>query len=131
MHHYWSNQIGNMPKLRYCTQLKSDIETEKYLEINLTRRQRSLVAQLRLGILPLSLATGRYFRIPIEMRYCKTCKQNIIEDPVHFLCECSEYTYERQQLLSNTSISLCKYGSLSAIENFLHIISVKPKQQLA
>ena len=103
------------------TQLKSDIVTEKYLEINLTRRQWSLVVQLRLGILPISLETGRYFRIPIEMRYCKICKQNIIEDAVHFYASVVNI-YERQQLLSNTSISLCKYWSLSEIETFFYLL---------
>ena len=30
MHQYWSDKIGNMPKLKCHTELKSDIEIEKY-----------------------------------------------------------------------------------------------------
>ena len=75
MHNDWSNNIGNMPKLRYYLQFKSDVNTEKYLMVNLTRGQRSLLCQLRLGILPLSIETGRYYRTPLEMKLCKICKK--------------------------------------------------------
>ena len=39
MHSDWSNNIGNIPKLRYYLQLKSDVNTEEYLTVNLTRGQ--------------------------------------------------------------------------------------------
>ena len=42
-------------KLRYYNMYKSDKEKEDYFFLNITRYQRSLMAQLRLGILPLEI----------------------------------------------------------------------------
>ena len=52
MHVHWSNKIGFKPKLRNYTKFKQDINVEDYLAKS-TRSQRSLLAQLRIGILPL------------------------------------------------------------------------------
>ena len=127
MHNEWSNNIGGMPKLRYYSHFKCDIETETYLTVNLTRYQRSLIAQLRLGILPLSIETGRYFRTPIEKRLCKICNQGVIEDTIHFLCECVEYRRERQNLLNSTKTNLDRYMLLSPIEKLVYVMSIKPR----
>ena len=48
MHNDWSNNVGNMPKLMYYLQFKSDVNSEKYLIVNLTQGQQSLLSQLRL-----------------------------------------------------------------------------------
>jgi len=55
----WLTGIMAKPKLRTYLQIKDVYETELYvLKANLTRNQRSLVAQLRTGIFPLALETG-------------------------------------------------------------------------
>ena len=53
MHMEWSNNVGFKPKLRYYTQFKQDVDVGKYVKFSMTRSQRSLLAQLRMGILPL------------------------------------------------------------------------------
>ena len=44
----WSNKIGDMPKMRYYSLFKSNIEPESHLLTNLTIYQCSLLTQLRL-----------------------------------------------------------------------------------
>ena len=46
MQEEWANKIPTLPKLRYYVKFKSDIVTASYLKANITRTQRSLLAQL-------------------------------------------------------------------------------------
>ena len=43
---------------------------------NLSKSKRSLLAQLRLGVLPLAIETGRYTGKSIELRVCVVCDSN-------------------------------------------------------
>ena len=99
MQEEWADKIPAMPKLRYYIKFKSDIITASYLKANITRTQRSLLAQLRLGILPLAIETDRYYRIPLDKRFCKLCDENVIEDEIHFICICKFFAEEREALL--------------------------------
>ena len=61
MHEEWSNTVGYKPKLRNYVQFKQNINVEDYVISNISRSQRSLLAQLRMDILPLNIETARYF----------------------------------------------------------------------
>ena len=74
----------------------------------------------------MAIETWRYYRTPLELRHCKICKKDIIEDPLHFMCVCDCYSLERQELAINT-IGIRKYLSLSVIDQFVHMMSVTPK----
>ena len=65
-------------KLRSYDKFSQVIETSGYLKISLSRIQRSLMAQLRLGILPLTIETGQHYQIPIENRFCKLCQNKVL-----------------------------------------------------
>ena len=54
----WENNIQSFKKLRTFVTFKKSCKEEKYLLLNLSRKERSLFAQLRLGVLPLRLETG-------------------------------------------------------------------------
>ena len=56
----FSTTCRNVPKLRTYVLFKLSFETEKYLTINLTRSEGSVMAQFRCGVLPLSIETGRF-----------------------------------------------------------------------
>ena len=60
MHVHRFKNIGFKPKLRNYTKFKLDINEEDYL-IKSSRSQRSLLAQLRIGILPLQIEVGGYY----------------------------------------------------------------------
>jgi hypothetical protein len=59
--------------------------------MNLNCRERSLVAQLRMGILPINIELGRYRNIPAHERFCFNCK-NVVEDEFHFMFQCPVYS---------------------------------------
>ena len=98
MHEEWSNTVGYKPKLRNYVKFKQNINVEDYVLSNISRSQRSLLAQLRMGILPLNIETGRYIRKELNERLCLLCNQNSIEDEHHFLLSCPVYNAERDNL---------------------------------
>ena len=85
-------------KLRYYNLYKYDKCPEDYLYFNISKYQRSLIAQLRCGVLPLEIEVGRYRDIPLENRLCQVCKNDTIEDEINFLCQCKHYAEIRKTL---------------------------------
>jgi hypothetical protein len=81
----WRLQVTQVSKLRTYIQFKTDFEKESYLNLNLKRNERSLLAQLRCGILPLRIETGRYVGEAPEQRLCKLCITASVEDEMHFV----------------------------------------------
>ena len=77
--------------------MKDDFAPEKYIVSNIDKYERSLCTQLRCGILPLRLETGRYQNINVEMRTCQLCNNGDVEDEMHFLFACDKYSGRRQQ----------------------------------
>ena len=88
MHDEWSTKLPSKLKLRTYSLFKNEIKTEDYILSNISKFKRSLLCQLRIGILPLEIETGRYTRKKVEDRICKLCKSDV-EDEVHFVCVCS------------------------------------------
>ena len=56
----WLDELHSKPKLRTYMTFKDNINTENYVKSFMSRRRRSLLAQLRLGVLPLHIETGRF-----------------------------------------------------------------------
>ena len=100
----WRKEASKKPKLRTYVTLKDNIEVEPYIKYGNNRQTRSLMAQIRCGILPIRIETGRFCNLPVEHRLCEICNQNKVEDEFHFLMECPFYHHERQQMLANTNI---------------------------
>ena len=71
--------------LQNIGQIKKEYKTEKYISMNLTKRQRSILAQLRFGILPLRIETGRFRGEKVEERVCQLCNTGLVEYELHFL----------------------------------------------
>ena len=90
--------IGGKPKLQTYKHLKDNIGVENYLKANVAKHKRSLICQLRLGILPLALETGRYQKIPAAERVCKLCN-NAVETEIHFLFHCEALAAVRRSAL--------------------------------
>ena len=96
MQNLWVKKLAYKPKLRTYVHIKTNFETEPYLKENISKFKRSLLTQLRIGILPLEIETGRYSRVALENRMCQICKENFIEDEIHFVCKCSAYSSIRE-----------------------------------
>ncbi len=56
----WKTNLYIKPKLRTYVLFKENNCTENKVKYCMSRQQRSLIAQLRLGILPIHIETGRF-----------------------------------------------------------------------
>jgi len=101
---------------------KNNFKLENYIQLNIPKTQRSIMAQLRLGILPLSIETGRFNNIPSNERYCHFCK-SLVEDEFHFICECSLYQNVRNNLLLYMYTKIPGFLILSEKEKFKCIMA--------
>ena len=87
----WAENVASKPKLRTYLQIKHTFGAEPYATCRLARSQRSLMAQLRFGILPLAIEVGRYHNTSEDDRLCEMCDLNEIENEVHFILYCPYY----------------------------------------
>ena len=94
----WEQQRYNKPKLRYYNMVKSCYEPEEYLLVDLPKRRRSFLAQLRAGVLPLHVEVGRFRNTEFIDRKCLVCNDGNIEDEFHFVCICNAYIHWRTEL---------------------------------
>ncbi len=76
----WKNNLPNKPKLRTYISCKEQYCTEKYVKLCIPRKERSMLAQIRFGILPLHIETGRFRGTALKERTCQICKSQSIED---------------------------------------------------
>ena len=117
---------------------KEIYSAETYTKLFLSRRQRSLIAQLRAGILPLRIETGRYQNIKdnetgrfrklhIEERLCQICNNDVVEDEIHFICNCPSYIDQRERLYRDISSKNELFSLLSDKEKFVYIMKNEVK----
>ena len=120
-------------KLRTYVLLKAEFKVEDYLLLCLNRSKRSLMAQLRCGILPLRIevgryqnikdgTTGRYRKLKPEERLCMICNDNLVEDEIHFICECVKYNEIREELFYSAFIDYMDFHALSSKEKFIYLL---------
>ncbi len=85
-------------KLRTYRTFKDDMNTAAHLNSNLPKYERSLISQLRLGVLPLRIETGRFTNLEVGDRLCELCDKNQVETEAHFLFECELYSDLRNNM---------------------------------
>ncbi len=78
--------------------IKENYCTENYMKYCMSRQQRSLIAQLRLGILPIHIETGRFRGTQLDNRICQLCDTQEVEDKIHFVCKCNLYNDLRKTM---------------------------------
>ena len=74
-------KLNSKPKLRTYKQFKSEKQIENYIKLNLSNKESSFLAQLKMGTLLLFIETGRHTKVPIKHRFCFSCpklKMNFI-----------------------------------------------------
>ena len=133
-HVNWQLNVENKPKLRTYKMFKTNFETSSYLYMNISKHERSLLAQFRLGILPLHIETGRfrnkldsstgkYRRLEINERTCNLCNNEEIENEMHFLLHCTSYENERRELFDKARNKNEKFMTLTENEKFIYLLS--------
>ena len=95
--HKLATQSSNKPKLRSYVQFKQHVFTENYINLNLNREQRLILAQVHCGTLPLKIETGRFVGTPKENCLCDICNNGQVEDEFHFILHCEFYSNERNE----------------------------------
>ena len=80
----WKEALLNKQKLRT---FKTIFYTEKYVQKYTCKRERSLFAQSRVGILPLKIETGRYRGIAIEERLWQFGRSSFLCVFVHYMSQ--------------------------------------------
>lgn len=93
------SEIDNMPKLRTYKTLRVGLEMGPQVKCLTGRWGRSLMTQLRCGVLPLRIEVGRFNREPLKERICGYCKENEVESEMHFVLTCPLYETERRCFL--------------------------------
>ena len=101
----WKTEFDNKPKLYLLQQYKTEFAIETYCKLNLKRSQRSLIAKLHLGILPIHIETGRYNRIERELRVCLVCNNGRVEDEFHVMFYCQAHK-EARYILTNEALKV-------------------------
>ena len=121
----WKQEIHNKPKLAVYSQYKTEFATEVYCEMNIKRSQRSLVAKLRLGTLPIRVETGRYNGIEREKRLCLVCKDGSVEDESHVMFHCQAHNKERKVLFDSACKLNPHFLSLGAVHKIAYLTNAK------
>ena len=116
-------------KLRSYVMFKNIFKCESYVKIVYSKMSRSIFAQLRLGILPLEIETGRFRNIPSENRMCHYCK-NEIEDELHVMCVCPVYSNHRKILFSEIISTYNNFSYLDITEKLCFIMATETKYVL-
>ena len=95
--------------------------------MNIPRYERSLLSQLRYGVLQIQLETGRYQNEPRENRLCKICNGGVLEDQYHFVLKCPAYTIRRGLFVTKVKEKLNNWDTLNEQEKFIHLFNEQPR----
>jgi len=111
-------------KLRTYGLLKTTIGFEKYLEQIIKPATRITVTKLRLSNHNLMIETGRYNKIPKELRLCPLCLKTV-ETEIHFLVECPVYTNMREKILERILLKKPAFAYYTNAHQFVYLLSTE------
>ena len=108
--------------------LKFSFDTEPYALKYMNRNKRSIFAQLRMGILPLRVETGRFQNLDLVDRKCVYCISGQIEDENHFIFNCSHYNHLRTPFLNKCKDVDENFENFDEIEKFRFVLNNEAMQ---
>ena len=85
------------------------------------RQKRASTAQLRMGILPIKIETGRFRNTPLEERISELCRMNVIEDEEQFLCKCPVYDDLRHSLYRKAQDVCLDFNTYTSKEKLISL----------
>ena len=124
----WNQLLGAKPKLRTYRNIKNKFCPESYTLLNLKRNERSVLAQIRCGILPIHIETGRFVNIKAEDRICTLCNANEVEDEYHFLFYCQLYEFERENFYRELRTSYPNIDQLNNPCKLRFLFNMEPRK---
>ena len=120
---HWVESAQRMPKVRTYVQIRDFMDIGTLVLANLSRGQRSTMAKLLCGILPLEIEVGRFKNVPAERRFCTLCKTEEVENEVHFVFTCEKLQVERSGTLDILMHVDNDFEELTHIESLRKLIS--------
>ncbi len=120
----WERSAQTKTKLDLYRNIKSKFGVEKYLLLNIDKYEVSLLSQLRYGILPLRIETGRFTNERREDRICANCETNTVETVEHFLFECSLFDSQRLHFINSVHSSIDNWDNLTYDECLKQLFDV-------
>ena len=127
----WCRDIYNKPKLRTYVTFKEKYEVEKYVLSLMSRRQHSVLAQLRCGILPIEIETGRWNRVDYNLRFCKLCNDREVENEEHFIFSCNVFINERTAFFNTVENISPGFAQNNVQERFTKLMTKELVVQLS
>ena len=109
-------------KLRLYKTFKQDFKVETYCTSVFNRSHRGAFAKFRSGTAPTAIETGRYKGLNVMERKCFNCQESV-EDEVHVLLHCPQYTSLRNKLFSKAGDIRNDFYSLDDNEKISFILS--------
>ncbi len=123
----WKQSVSCKTKLKLYESIKQEFGIEKYLLLNIDKYEKSLLSQLRYGILPLRIETGRYNNEKREERICTLCETDSVESVEHFLFDCSMYDTYRIPFMHRAQECIDNWDNLTQNECLKELFSVMPR----
>ena len=125
----WLNGIRNKPKLDFLLDIKPEMGVEPFVKINISKYERSLLAQMRYGILQIQLETGRYCNNEKrEDPLCKICNRGVVEDQNHFVWHCTAYNEIRDTFVQLISGRHADWdNSINDTDKFVFLFRENPR----
>ncbi len=115
----WENSVKDKCKLDFLALIKPAFGVEPFVKLNISRYERSLLAQLRYGILQIQLETGRYNNEKRGDRLCKICDEGRVEDQYHFVFHCPAYDDKRNIFMNLMKTRIPEWNTMSDNEKFV------------
>ncbi len=113
----WKHNVPNKPKPRTYISFIEQYYTDDYVKLCIP-----ILAQIRFGILPLHIETGRVRGTALEERTCQICNSQSIEDEFHFILFCNQYNEMRINLFNSIKCKVETFEYLDNREEFVHIM---------
>ncbi len=124
----WRESLNKyQSKLDIYKEIKVEYGVEKYLQLNIDKYEKSLLSQIRYGILPLREETGRFKNERREDRICTLCDLHSIENVVHFLFECPCYQAQRDLFFTRAQNEVENWNMITQTERLSKLFKVMPR----
>ena len=124
----WFGEIGNVdrhPILRTYAIFKTKFSQENYIEFLSNKKYQRTISCFRVSSRRLGIETGRHEkpRVPPELRLCKYCESEAVDDELHFFYQLWFSFKSRQILFSVLGVNTDNFYSLTDIDKFKEILT--------
>lgn len=119
---YQHNKIESSTKLEVYKNIH-DTSPANYLQSIKNCNYRQALTKLRICAHRLEIETGRYRDIPRQLRTCKLCNIQEIEDEQHFLCNCTAFSSIRYNFYQKYLTNIPKFLDLDDKQKLYSIIN--------